>query len=217
MNTAQPDNLAEYRKKLHSLLCTTTTGPAPNRVYSQSKPVINKNVKFETNTKDLKIQELQNTIESKNEKILKLSKLNTNKDEQLKKLGEKIKYLQLAHENKDLKIKQLENMVNDLRSQVGILKEEKVEAAANGFIEDSFVDESSIIMQHTDENTQNLELNTERLMNLDLQNLSFDSNDHTDALINSRHSDINHIDIYNTNPVEDSDDNSDLENYLFEI
>ncbi|TID30534.1 hypothetical protein CANINC_000888 [Pichia inconspicua] len=203
--TTPQDNLAQYREKLHSILSSRTP---PTSVNGRKKPSLN--VKQPVlkpihayDPKDKKISELEKAVLEKNEKIVSLSKLNSSKDRQINDLKERVRYLELTQENKDLKIEQLQHLISDLKEKLYLAEEAKVKAVES--IAESTTINNELV---SDDDTTNLNLDTERLINLNLQDLSFDT-------ITKSHN--FNTDIYNTHSVVDSDDNSDLENYLFDV
>lgn len=200
--TTPHDNLAQYREKLHSILCakpSTISSTATRRPPLNLKQPISKPIKG-PDVKDRKIAELEKVVAEKNDKIVSLSKLSTSKDRQIKDLRERVRYLELTQENKDLKIKQLQHLVSDLKEKLHQAEEAKVEAIES--VAESTAFDNELI---NDDDSTNLNLDTERLINLNLQDLSFDPPHNV------------HLDIYNTHSIVDSDDNSDLENYLFDV
>lgn len=220
--------LAEYRKKLHTLLHNNTPASAQST---------SKNVKFQTttyisptdtikptnktndNVKLIKkIQELENVIDSKNKKIVILSKANLEKVETIKELNSKCKNLEGLNVQNNKRIEQLEKIIIDMqRSYTQHIKEEEEHQynVINEDGDDDSVDEDAdnilaadydltknLISRTTSRNSNidtEINLNTQQLLNLDINQLTIHNSG---------------VGIYNNALNEDGDD---IDNYLFEV
>lgn len=204
-----PDGLLEYRKKLHSLLHNKDPKERPRTTHTPPPPAApTSKVRFPNlnNTppkSDLqsKISTLENTIDLKNKKIVSLSKSNLSKVEIIKSLNMKINKLQNQNLEKDAKIEELQRIIVQMQS-----------LTQNSDIEEEQEREEEV--DTTADFDSDLHLDTQQLLNLDLQDLTF----HQRNPPTSRHNSgvVSIPSAYNSNKMNDDLDD-DLDEYLFEI
>lgn len=218
--------LAEYRKKLHTLLHTQSSSSSPQNpknvkflptsftpTTNTIKPIMktNDNVKL---TK--KIQDLENTIDSKNKKIVILSKANLEKVEMIKDLNTKCKNLESLNHQNNKRIEQLEKIIIDMQksyTQQIQAEQQQPSNTVNVNDDDDDIDESDV-----------LDVDFELTKNLISRSTSTTSNFDTEINLNTQqllNLDINQLTIHNTgvgiynNVLNDEAD--DIDNYLFEV
>jgi hypothetical protein len=212
------DGLAEYRKKLHTLLHNNTNNPNSNintKVKNVKFQNLNTNVlNNESGKLNKKITELENTIEMKNKRIVLLSKANLEKVEVIKTLNEKIDHLQNLNNQKSSRIEQLEKIIVEMQnSYQEQVQQNQIEptydidnldfddthdlnTTGNFLNKTTTTSRNSILGNNLD---NDIDLSTQHLLELDLNQLTFSNTG---------------IGIYNTSK-QDTGDN--IESYLFEV
>ncbi|GMM43825.1 hypothetical protein DAPK24_004000 [Pichia kluyveri] len=217
-----PDNLVQYRKRLHNLLHTSNnskikssssnSNPSPNVRFklpindnnNNNIPIQNtlevikpKIIKLKNNYNE-RIKEYEKIIIDKDEKILQLNNSNLIKSEKINNLQNQLIELNKLLKSKDEKINNLENMI--------IKMQQIIELQDNNLLNDDSIDEinernenpdnnsntnnySNNNIYEDDYNDNSINLNTQQLIQLDLNNLSY-------LPINNKPDDLDDINSY---------------------
>lgn len=230
------EGLAEYRKKLHSLLHNNASTSSVSNLDTKSR----RSVRFPTvdagriGKYDQRITDLENSIDLKNKKIVVLSRANLEKVETIKLLNEKIGHLQRSCSEKDKRIEQLERVIidmqkltctnrhdtnvgNDLPSSLLPPADSSSESDSDSnsdFYPHLDIDpgaDSSVWRLNRPVNPANGEgeiaLNTQQLLNLNLNDLAFDLNADLSSSLPNRKDTLEY-----TTEID-----SDCEHYLFDV
>lgn len=205
-------SLSDYRKKLHALLHDNSgynndsDKSKPNQNQNQNQKLsmkiedkYNINNEFDYNKENRK---LNHYIELKDKKIKMLNKANSENLKLIKELNDKIENLENLNAEKDIRIQQLEGIVSDLEKNIKL----------NHLYSDNFNkpdnDCNDYLTSNKDDETDSnlsIDLNTKQLMNLNINNLSF-NDDNKSGIYNSNK---------NNSKLVESDD--DFEEYLYSV